>query len=243
MVFKKIETTRKSVYAAEQLLSVIRDGTYKIGDQSPPERELAERMGISRPLIREALSALQIAGIIESRPGDGTYVRRAIGDANLEECVLSVLEEGRDPIEVLEARMILEEGIVKLASKRAQPEDLIKMKKFLVLEKNAAMDGDYQGYVKADQGFHLAIVATSRNLLLKTKVRPLIAVMGQELWRGLDQLYVFNTQGITQTMREHKRILEAITKRDASKKPRSKLRGIEKQSLKDLIGVDRHAEV
>ncbi len=214
MPFEKIETRRKSAYAAEQLINAIKNGVYKEGDRLPPERELAERMGISRPLIREALSALQIAGIIESRAGDGTYIRRAIGDANLEEAVLSILEEDKDPMEVLEARTVLEKGIVELAAKRATLEDIEKMERILAREKKAGADRDYESYVKADRDFHLAIVATSRNPLLEAAVSPLIDSMGQRLWGGIDQLYLFSQPYITQTLDEHIQILNAIKQGD-----------------------------
>jgi len=214
MPFEKIETRRKSAYAAEQLISAIKDGVYKVGDRLPPERELAERMGISRPLIREALSALHLAGIIESKAGVGTYISRAIGDANLEEIVFSILEEDKDPMEVLEARIVLEKGIVELAAERARREDIEKMERILTWEIKASADRDYESYVKADRDFHLAIVATSQNSLLEAAVSPLIDSMGQRLWGGIDQLYLFSQPYITQTLDEHAQILNAIKQGD-----------------------------
>jgi len=210
MAFKKIETTRKSTYAAKQLLSAIREGTYKIGDQIPPERELAERMGISRPLIREALSALQVAGIIESRAGDGTYVRNLIGSGNLKKQVLSILEDNEKPIDVIEAREILEEGIVKLAADRASADNIEEIEKVLVEEREAAEEINYARYVRADRNFHLAIASASHNPLLKVVVAPLIQIMGQSLWGGIDQLYLFNEPYIKQTLDEHSQIFDGI---------------------------------
>ena len=215
MPFEKIETRRKSAYAAEQLISAIKNGAYKAGDRLPPERELAERMGISRPLVREALSALHLAGIIESRAGDGTYIRRSIGDIDLEEAVLSILEEDKDPMEVLEARTVLEKGIVELAAERVDPEDIEKMERILAWEGKAGVDRDYESYVKADRDFHLAIAAASQNSLLEAAVSPLIDSMGQRLWGGIDQLYLFSQPYITQTLDEHTQILNAIKQGDA----------------------------
>jgi len=214
MVFKKIKTTRKSVYAAEQLLSVIRDGTYKIGDQIPPERELAERMGISRPLIREAFSALQIAGIIESRAGDGTYIRRSVGDAEIENQVLAMLEGEEHPILIFEARIVLEEGASRIAVMHASEKDLEKMRHILDQERTAAEKGEYAHYVMADREFHLAVVASSRNPFLEAAIRPLVEIMGRRLWKGIDQLCLLDPQGVSQSMEEHSRILDAIEKRD-----------------------------
>ena len=214
MPFKKIETRTKSAYAAEQLISAIKDGTYKKGSRLPPERALAERMGISRPLIREALSALQITGIIESKAGDGTYVRKTIGNTNIEDQVLSILEGNEDPSKVLEAREILEVGIVRFAAERVTPGDLEEVRRTLTREKKAAEVRDYASYVKADRDFHLGIAVASQNPLLEAAVHPLINIMGQRLWGGIDQLYVFNTQGIAKTLEEHERILEAVREGD-----------------------------
>jgi len=213
-MFEKIETRRKSAYAAEQLIRAIKDGAYKVGDRLPPERELAKRMGVSRPLIREALSALHLAGIIESKAGDGTYIRKSIGNVDIETQVLSILENDVHPVEVLEARESLEEGIVKLAAEKAKIEDLKKMEKALIQEKKAAKKHDYTNYVKADQDFHLAIAAASHNSLLEAAIRPLIEIMGQKLWGGMDLLYLFNDQGIKQTVEEHGQIFDAIEQGD-----------------------------
>lgn len=71
---------KKSVSVAEWLIAAIREGEYEVGDKLPLERALAEELGVSRTVVREALSSLQVAGFIEPRVGDGTYVvgRRSI---------------------------------------------------------------------------------------------------------------------------------------------------------------------
>ena len=227
MVFKKIETTRKSTYAAEQLLGAIRDGTYKTGDKIPPERELAERMGISRPLIREALSALQIAGIIGSRAGDGTYVKRSVGDAEIESQVLAMLDGDEDPVVVFEARIVLEEGSARIAVAHASKEDLETMERILDQERAAAEKNEYGRYVMADREFHLAVVASSRNPFLEAAIHPLVDVMGRKLWGGIDQLYLFKPQGISQTLEEHGQVLDAIKKRDAHRAGKAMRRHLE----------------
>lgn len=215
MPFSRIETRRKSAYAAEQLIEAIRSGVYKIGDKLPPERELAERMGVSRPLIREALSALQIAGIIESRAGDGTYLRRSVGNVEIETQVLAMLEEEEDPVVVFEARIVLEEGTAQLAAARASVTELAAIERILGQEKAAADQAEYGQYVRADREFHLAVVAASHNPFLEAAIHPLVDIMGRKLWGGIDRLYLFNPQGIAQTLGEHHDILEAIKGRNA----------------------------
>ncbi|MBI3998745.1 MAG: FadR family transcriptional regulator, partial [Armatimonadetes bacterium] len=90
MAFQRIATKRKSALVAEQLIEAIRSNVYRVGSRLPPERVIAEQMGVSRPSVREALSALQLAGVLESRPGDGTYV---VELPDRREAVVSLLEE------------------------------------------------------------------------------------------------------------------------------------------------------
>ncbi|MBC7098304.1 FadR family transcriptional regulator [Candidatus Bipolaricaulota bacterium] len=216
MVFKKIETKRKSLYAAEQLIQAIRSGIYKVGDRLPTERELAKQMGISRPLIREALSALHLAGIIESRAGDGTYIRRTIDGTDIESQVLFLLEQSEDPAEILEAREVIEVGLVKLAAKKATPEDLQRIEAALQQLEEAVITRDYASFVKADLDFHLAIVAASQNRLLEAAARSIIEARAQKLWEGLDKLYLLSKSAASQTVEEHKRIFKAIEQRAPS---------------------------
>jgi GntR family transcriptional repressor for pyruvate dehydrogenase complex len=114
MAFQKIATKRKSVRVAEQITEAIRKNVYNTGDRLPPERLIAEQMGVSRPSVREALSALQIAGVLESRAGDGTYV---VSRADRQDAGILLLEEEESPVEALEARRVIERAIAQAAAR------------------------------------------------------------------------------------------------------------------------------
>ena len=75
--FQAIETRRLYERVADQLGELIRGGAFATGERLPPERDLARRLGVSRPVVREAMVALEIAGLVEVRTGSGTYVRGA----------------------------------------------------------------------------------------------------------------------------------------------------------------------
>lgn len=82
MAFEKVTQTRfkkKSSFIANQILRMINTGAFKAGNRLSPERVITEQMGVSHPSLREAISALQIVGILESRPGDVTGM---IGNLN-----------------------------------------------------------------------------------------------------------------------------------------------------------------
>jgi len=79
MSFQEIKQAKtKGTYVAEQIMSAIEQGEYQIGDKLPSERAIAEQMKVSRNSVREALSALQKLGAIESRAGTGTYIRNGV---------------------------------------------------------------------------------------------------------------------------------------------------------------------
>ena len=72
---KPIETKKRYALVIDQISNLIKKGAFKKGDKLPPERIMAKKLGVSRPSVREAYSALEIAGILESRVGSGTYVQ------------------------------------------------------------------------------------------------------------------------------------------------------------------------
>src|SRR4030042_2752670 len=107
MPCEKLSQTRfkkKSSFIADQILGMINAGRYKVGSKLPSERTITEQMGVSRPSLREAISALQIVGILESRPGDGTYVSNPVPTEDLMRRAVAVLEECDSPFENMQAR-------------------------------------------------------------------------------------------------------------------------------------------
>ncbi len=117
MTFEKVTQARfkkKSSFIADQILLMINSGRYKAGSKLPSERIITEQMGVSRPSLREAISALQIVGILESRPGDGTYVCGPAATEDLVRQALDVLEECDSPYENMQARKALEIGAAQL---------------------------------------------------------------------------------------------------------------------------------
>ncbi|MDR5693722.1 MAG: FadR/GntR family transcriptional regulator [Armatimonadota bacterium] len=209
--FQKIATKRKSLQVAEQILEAIRSGVYRPGDRLPPERVIAEQMGVSRPSIREALSALQLAGIVESRAGDGTYVTRVPGSHEETTNALSLLEKSASPVELLEARRILETAIVQAAVEKLTPESLAQIQKALGKMRSAADRRDYDAFSRANITFHLAIVRACHNPLLERAVTPLLTGMRQQLALEFRRrAYAPNSPFFERAYKLHANLLEAI---------------------------------
>lgn len=216
--FKQIETKKKSMYAVEQIINAIRSGAYHVGDKLPPEREIAEQMGVSRPSVREALSALQLVGLVESRPGDGTYVLKNIAGFEEEYRALWLLEESESLFEAFEARRVLEGGIASLACKKASSKDLKLVASALAALQKAADACDFDASNRANQQFHLAIVTATHNSLLVRALEPLLEVMRQRLPQELREIYYrSNSQRFQETLVIHQRIYQAIQDRDSKR--------------------------
>src|SRR5436309_10784442 len=118
-----IKSTRIYEEIVRQVKQLIAEGRLKSGDRLPPERELAEKFVVSRTSVREALRALESLGLIEIRPGEGTFVRQVPLDALVGPLAL-VMTSQREAIgELFEARRVLEPAIAALAAGRATPEE------------------------------------------------------------------------------------------------------------------------
>src|SRR3977135_2953685 len=105
-----IKSTRIYQESARQVKSMIAEGRLKGGDRLPPERELADKFVVSRPSVREALRALESLGLVEIRPGEGTFVREVSVESLIEPLAL-VMASQREAIgELFEARQMIEPG-------------------------------------------------------------------------------------------------------------------------------------
>ena len=218
MAFEKLAQTRfkkKSSFIADQILHMIKTGEYKAGSRLPSERTITEQMGVSRPSLREAISALQIVGILESRPGDGTYVATPIATEDIMHRAISVLEEGDSPFEFMEARKAMEIGAVRLAIKVASDSDLAALKEAWEEKCIRGRRGDLDDYQRYGKEFHLAIARATKNRVIETITDKLLDMIIQPLWVNMRREYFLkDLSRIEQMLDIHDRIVKAIFKRD-----------------------------
>jgi len=207
-----IETKRKSAYVVEQILVAIKRGEYKQGDRLPPERTIAEQMNVSRNCVREALSALQIAHILESKVGAGTYVRNPAGARVDIGQVIGLVKDSKDLLEIWEARKEIEIVLMKLAIERATASDLATIREWLEEMRDTVHNQDAEQYLAANEKFHLAIADSANNLALKNALQAFHTFTNKELLDGVNVGYV--VEGMEKSLREHEDILRAIRDRD-----------------------------
>jgi GntR family transcriptional repressor for pyruvate dehydrogenase complex len=214
MTFEKLTQTRfkkKSSFIADQILQMVNSGRFKAGSKLPSERTITEQMGVSRPSLREAISALQIVGVLESRPGDGTYVSTPPATEELMRRAVTVLEECDSPYENMQARKALEIGAVRLAITVATDADLSAIK--------AAWD---EKCLRGRQGdleeFHLAIARCTKNRTIETIMEKLLDMTIQPLWINMRRNYFLRDASRIELMIDiHDRIMRGVIERDANR--------------------------
>src|ERR1051325_10053777 len=150
-----IARTTLTASAFEQLISYVVNGMWKAGDRIPPERELCQQLGIARTSLREALKAMELIGMLDSRVGDGTFV--CPRSEFLSRPLLWAFT-GTDHAElrdIMEAREFLEQDLAGLAAERASESEIdaiaaaVKKMRLCIAKGHSTLE--------ADMEFHLAI--------------------------------------------------------------------------------------
>lgn len=143
-----------------QLTSRIEAGTYPPGEKIPSSAQLCEEFGVSRTVIREALTSLRVAGRVTSRQGDGVYVTER--DSKTLNFEIGRIEDIRSAMEILELRLGVEMQSVALAATRRTPEALADIARAFDYLDNLESD-DAEVEARADFEFHFAIARATRN--------------------------------------------------------------------------------
>ena len=202
-----VKRSRVYEHIVQQIHVLIREGRWAPGDQIPPERELAERFRVSRTSVREALRALEIQGIIESRQGGGTFVRNADPAALVPPLAAAILRGRRELAEVLEVRELLEPGIARRAAERATVEHLTELERLLERQRDCIAAG--VSFVDEDTAFHETLTRAADNTIL-LRLHGVIL----ELLRESRQSYLYGPDRPQASLRGHEALLVAVRARD-----------------------------
>lgn len=193
---------------ANALADQICSGTYKMGERMPPERLLAERYGVSRPTIREAMIALEIDGLVEVKTGSGVYVKSLTRDGRKP----STKDIG--PFELLEARAMFEGEAAALAANEINDEE-IEILETLLAEMEAENKRDVVMSEDADRRFHLTIATATRNSAVVHVITELWDARNRSL-QSVTFLKRTRAEGIKPRIDEHAAILRALKNKDAN---------------------------
>lgn len=207
MSIAPIKSTRIYQEIVRQVKAMIAEGRLKSGDQLPPERDLADKFVVSRTSVREALRALESLGLVEIRPGEGTFVREVSIETLIEPLALLMVSQREAIGELFEARRLLEPTIAALAAMRATPEEIHEMER--ILEQQAKEIATGKTGLAEDAAFHGAIGAAAHNRAITRIAHAVMDLLTQSREESL------NTPGRPNRSHEdHRRIVAAIAARD-----------------------------
>lgn len=192
-----------------RIKEMILAGDLAPGDRLPPEKELSERLGLSRSSLREAVKALEVIRVLAVRRGDGTYVTSLEPRLLLEAMSFVVdLHDDHSVLEIFAVRRILEPAASALAAQNAEEIGLAHLR--------GVIDGvdratSVEGLVEHDLKFHSGIAKATGNAYLASLLDSLSShTVRARIWRGITQ-----EDAVERTLSEHHAILDAIAAGDA----------------------------
>jgi GntR family transcriptional repressor for pyruvate dehydrogenase complex len=205
-------TRSQSPVAAERLIEhvrgLIQQGTLRPGDQLASERELARRVGVSRPSVRAGLRSLAAMGVVQTRHGAGTFIPE--GPPALVSEPLGLLTAlhgiGRDAL--FEARRVLEVGTAALAASRATGEQLVTIADE-VTGMYAALD-EPQSFLVHDVRFHRAVAAAANSPVLEALIEMVASLHYEQRRTTVERA----RSQLREAAEMHRRIFQAIRTRD-----------------------------
>jgi GntR family transcriptional repressor for pyruvate dehydrogenase complex len=213
-MFTTLPRKRFSDEIVEQMIGLIKDGRLKPGDSLPSEREIAQKLGVSRPPLREALKTLECLGFIEIKQRRKSIVK-SVADFSFQNPLAKVIQgDAAMVVQLLEVRKILESWAAAEASRLATEENIRTLETvYQDLERD--FQNDELG-VDADVRFHLSIYQATQNTVLSHIASTLLALLHQTQ-RVTRQVMFTETVNKERLLQQHSAILGAIRERNPEK--------------------------
>lgn len=222
--FRVVRKTRVSEEIIGQVRDLITSGRLKVGDRLPAERELAKILQVGRSTVREAIRALESLGILQARPGEGTFLVSNPSETKTDPITASAFKTWENQHKLFEVRMVIEPDLAALAARRASPEQIAKMREILREQETSVKRGDIG--MKADTAFHFLLAEATGNEILLRIMDSLMHLLHETREASL---HVSGRSAIS--LKQHKMIVRAIEARDptaAERRMREHIAGMEK---------------
>ena len=213
MDFTPIKSKRLYEEIVEQIKQLITKGRLKPGDRLLAERELAEQFQVSRASVREAIRTLEMLGVIDIRPGEGTFVRGTDSDDIIRPLAMFLAVERISLLDMFEMRRIFETATAGLAAERASLEELDQIGSALENMRERLNVMDPEKGEEFDAAFHYAVAEATHNSLLTKLFKTVSEEFAKANSVARRQLYHDNVKNAQKIIDQHSEILEAIRSR------------------------------
>ncbi|MFA7553847.1 MAG: FCD domain-containing protein [Spongiibacteraceae bacterium] len=221
---------------ARRLEALILDGTLAPGSKIPSERQLAEKLKLSRPLIREALKELRGRGIIETLHGQGSFVAEIVPAASDNNALTHLFKDHtRTLYDLLEVREVLEGQAAYFAATRATTKDLYRISKTFNAMDVSTTHGESQVNARQDHDFHRAISEASHNPVLVHTLQSLSQLVLNSVLASVNNLY-HRPEQKEKIIDHHRQIYNAIIQRQSDQAKQAAMEHIRavRNSLQDI---------
>jgi GntR family transcriptional repressor for pyruvate dehydrogenase complex len=213
-MFRPVDHQKTALAAVEQIEDLILKGVLKSGDRLPAERDLAEQMTVSRPVLRDALKTLEERQLVEARRGGGTFVADLIGPIFSEAIVQLIARHPSAKTDYFEFRRGIEGQAAALAARRAAPSDLDRLDDIVDQMKVAHEMGELATESRLDVAFHHAVGEAAHNVVLLHTLRSCYRLLENGVFYNRGRLYHHPSARI-ELLAQHIAIAGAIRAGDA----------------------------
>lgn len=201
------KTNRAYEVVIEAIKKKIKNGEIKKGEKLRPEREIAEDLGVSRASVREAVRALDVIGLIESRQGAGNYIKETFEESLIQPLSVMFLLEQNDFTEINEFRFILESQAAVLAAERIDEKDIKKLEELI---DKMSKTSDEEKNVEIDRQLHYIIDNASKNRVISSILAVISELIDESIKGTRSELARKDAQNSKKLLEIHKELVDAM---------------------------------
>ncbi len=214
-IFSRIEHFRSADEVIQQIEGLILEGVLRVGDRLPGERELAPRLDVSRPILRDALKTLEARGLITTRHGGGTFVADVTGEVFAKPVVELIATNKKAAADYMEYRREIEGVAAEYAARRATDDDRAMLDQIMARMEAAHGREDFEEEAAIDVEFHSAVGECAHNIILLHTLRSCYRLLSDGVFRS--RVLIYHLPGARDRLLEqHQAIHRAVRSGDAA---------------------------
>ncbi|MCA0044489.1 FadR/GntR family transcriptional regulator [Celeribacter litoreus] len=244
MPFQKINSEKISASVVRQIELLILRGILRAGERLPSERDLADRLGVSRPSIREAVSELSEKGLLESRAGAGIFVADVLGSAFSPALVKLFASQEEAVFDYIAFRRDMEGLAAERAAKLGSDTDLKVIDTIFHKMEAAHPKRNPSEEARLDAEFHLSIIEASHNVIMLHMMRSMFELLSEGVFYNRSVMFKQRTNR-AQLLDQHRDINNALQARDPEAARAAVVRHLDyvEEALTDQQIFERNEEI
>jgi GntR family transcriptional repressor for pyruvate dehydrogenase complex len=244
MPFQKIEAEKLSNSVVRQIELLILRGILRPGERLPSERELSDKLGVSRPSLREAVADLQGRGLLISKPNSGIYVGDVLGSAFAPALVQLFASHEEAVFDYISFRRDMEGLAAERAARLSSATDLKVIDTIFLKMEAAHQKRDPSDEAELDVAFHMAIVEASHNVIMLHMMRSMYELLRKGVFYNRQMMFR-NRVTRDQLLDQHRAINSALQSRDpvAARAAVERHMGYVRESMSDSLRAARNEEI